>query len=502
MSYLTLPDGVPDFSKVVLSLWFRVPTSSMIAAIAQANADPPDPRPRLSGVIPLVTWGPLVEGYKVLNNSGTALSYTETSKFFDGANYITSSTTTHPYSNIVHAIGAATEINPSMIGVRCREDEGVVGAKLMIRIQMNDFGAGSWVDMDTPVTFGNKTILTSVVPPIEGATAPPKDTAWSYPFNACMQDYVAPEGPWNVSHGAVDITTISAQQYGPDSFDFGNDIPIVPDHWHHLLLSVDLSLGLIHGTGRKVIYDQPDCTVGDSAFDLVTVSDEAVSVVTNPAKMWVALDDVDFMGEGGVSGYAGSVAGIGNNDVAPQYIYRAAAVANAATTHRKSWDVTGCVQMWAESTAFEIPYYEYTPSLVPSDGHALGIPAVPAVVGRIHPVEMAELQIFTNVTLDTADTAKRRAFIGADGRPVAPAEAEALLGRKPDVLLHGSGHWIHGINTGPPGVPDPGTGLPIPDPAKALTPTGKIVAYTPDPSLGGDQGPSPSLLTSQAASCQ
>src|SRR4029079_16275511 len=102
MSYLTLPDGGPDFSKVVLSLWFRVPTSSMIAAIAQANADPPDPRPRLSGVIPLVTWGPLVEGYKVLNNSGTALSYTETSKFFDGANYITSSTTTHPYSNIVH----------------------------------------------------------------------------------------------------------------------------------------------------------------------------------------------------------------------------------------------------------------------------------------------------------------------------------------------------------------------------------------------------------------
>ncbi|HEY1412395.1 MAG TPA: hypothetical protein VGF36_09645, partial [Rhodopila sp.] len=70
-----------------------------------------------------------------------------------------------------------------------------------------------------------------------------------------------------------------------------------------------------------------------------------------------------------------------------------------------------------------------------------------------------------------------------------PPPAEELLGKKPNILLHGSRNWITGTNTGPPFVPDPsspdpGNPIMIPDPDFAFTPTGKIVPFSPDPSLG------------------
>jgi hypothetical protein len=89
-------------------------------------------------------------------------------------------------------------------------------------------------------------------------------------------------------------------------------------------------------------------------------------------------------------------------------------------------------------------------------------------------VELAELQIFSDVALDTGNVTNRRAFIDAEGKPVPPEAAEKLVGKKPEVLLHGSSNWIKGVNTGS-------------DPAQ-FTPTGKIVGYSPDPSLHGPQG--------------
>jgi hypothetical protein len=149
---------------------------------------------------------------------------------------------------------------------------------------------------------------------------------------------------------------------------------------------------------------------------------------------------------------------------------------------------------------------------------------------------MAELQIFTGVSLDTGNETKRRAFIDGDGYPVPPVEiqktdtttgapmfdefgqpimepppAEKLLAQKPDVVLHGSGNWAKGTNTGPAKVPDPNF-VPdpdhpddpaplIPDPAKKLEPTGKIVRYKPDPSLNGPQIPdAPAAFARRAVS--
>jgi hypothetical protein len=75
-----------------------------------------------------------------------------------------------------------------------------------------------------------------------------------------------------------------------------------------------------------------------------------------------------------------------------------------------------------------------------------------------------------------------------------------LLGQKPIILLHGSGNWSSGKNTGPmidnPDYdPDQPTSadnpIQIPDPDFQFTPTGQIVSYTPDPSLHGPQSPGP-----------
>jgi hypothetical protein len=62
------------------------------------------------------------------------------------------------------------------------------------------------------------------------------------------------------------------------------------------------------------------------------------------------------------------------------------------------------------------------------------------------------------------------------------------LGQEPDVLLHGSGNWIKGKNTG--ASQDDGTGTGNKVPPAQFTPTGKIKAYKPDPSLHGPQSPS------------
>lgn len=116
-------------------------------------------------------------------------------------------------------------------------------------------------------------------------------------------------------------------------------------------------------------------------------------------------------------------------------------------------------------------------------------------IAPIETVEMAELQIFSGVTLDTSAEANRRAFIDfvrdEDGlpirdehgkgtlKPVNPKQAEELLGQKPDILLHGTTKWQQGKNTGALGINSDGDEIL----GGQFTPTGEITKYTSDPSI-------------------
>ena len=110
-------------------------------------------------------------------------------------------------------------------------------------------------------------------------------------------------------------------------------------------------------------------------------------------------------------------------------------------------------------------------------------------------VQLAELQIFTEKSLDTSVTANRRAFVDQDGKPVAPDAIDGdgnfigsrgVMGKWPEVLLSGGNAWEQGLNSGSLGF-DYSVEPPKMKMDGHFTPTGNIKTWTPDPSLFGPQ---------------
>jgi hypothetical protein len=242
-------------------------------------------------------------------------------------------------------------------------------------------------------------------------------------------------------------------------------IDVAPDQWHHVLASFDMSNG---------------CDPVQPSFDGSQIA------FGRTCRFWLAYDDENRAGD--------YLTPYGEQCYAPF-----------------TGNPNGVVSAYSIDPAG--PGFEARP--VPTNGEPVALPSSntypPSVVNFVYACEMAELQFFSDVTLDTSVESNRRAFVDANGKPVDPVRtpddpsdstpddptdpnsawhtpAERLLGKKPIILLHGSNNWINGVNTGPlfvpdPASPDPANPRPIPDPAVALTPTGQITAFSPGPSL-------------------
>jgi hypothetical protein len=126
---------------------------------------------------------------------------------------------------------------------------------------------------------------------------------------------------------------------------------------------------------------------------------------------------------------------------------------------------------------FDVPTYQCAGFSIPAADNPLGIPASTYHVEHSTGIEMAELQIWANVTIDTSNADARRLFISEKIDPVTgerryvpadPSRAAEVLG-DPDVLLHGSRNWINGKNTGVGGQ---------------FNPVGQIDPFKPEPELG------------------
>jgi hypothetical protein len=89
-------------------------------------------------------------------------------------------------------------------------------------------------------------------------------------------------------------------------------------------------------------------------------------------------------------------------------------------------------------------------------------------------IELGECQIFTDVTVDTAFMSVRRAFVTDSGTPAPLKKARDLLGKDPEVLVHGSANWKSATNTGSLAGPDGSDG----------TVVGRIEKFRPNPKLG------------------
>lgn len=128
---------------------------------------------------------------------------------------------------------------------------------------------------------------------------------------------------------------------------------------------------------------------------------------------------------------------------------------------------------------FDTPHYQCSKFSIPVNGHPIGIPASAHHLAHNTGVEMAELQIWANQTLDTGDPNMRRLFIDKDGKPTSTETAEKVLGT-PDIRLHGTNNWKKGKNTGTSGIDPDGNTIS----RGQFEPVAKIEKFLPDPQLG------------------
>jgi hypothetical protein len=451
MAFLESKGGLPDFNKAVISLWFRVPQSSIDACVAtylsaQALADEGDysgVNALLSGIIPLVVFG--AEGERsisgdlgVMTRIGEYTQHTmvvpndytsgDTTWVEQPADYGWDPGNPSPYTIPIENSSppfTAEEIqmNPSTIGIDCRN------AKPTLYINF-ETGARPTV---TGYTYVNGA---------HGNDA--YNYFWPYPNIPCP--IPQPENvPTNIVVTSVeDVSAIVHDM--TVAYTAGDSILVAADIWHHVLVSIDLS--------------NPTSILG------VASEIEADSVTSAP-QMWVAFDDLNYTGK---NMSTNSPSGGRPNDVLP----------------------AGAFAFIGQSTDGEqipVPYSYNTEAPIRAHEGVIGVPAPSAYANRIYQVQMAELQIFTGVALDTSVEANRRAFINSKGQPVdeaygvakyrgiygpkspnvVPSAPVELLGKKPDVaIVRSARNWMSGFDFN----------------KTSFRPNGKIRPVKPDPVVG------------------
>jgi hypothetical protein len=128
-SCISLGTGIPNFSKAIISFWFRVPSASLDAADADADARADTPDLKFVGIIPLVSFGAM----------GT---------------YTTYNVGGDPNLNFT------TDVGPSYIGIHCGPKDGPdfsapVGHTLYTRIQYDN--GGGWFRLPDPLDYAANT---------------------------------------------------------------------------------------------------------------------------------------------------------------------------------------------------------------------------------------------------------------------------------------------------------------------------------------------------------
>lgn len=507
MSYLTKANGVPDFTKAIISFWFKVQRET-IERVALETAE--GRSPPMMNVIPLMVFGEQFQGYEIINEAAPTRTQTQTIKSFIGGTETFITTVEHTVAEGPPSLSEGTQFDetPSCIGIGCHRDSetGETTAYLYIRFQTKNFGSGSWVFQVNDSHSSNYTSYS-----IADDTAP-TSTAFDAGLGDCVTRPDAGE-PLVTTEIPVDESQIYTHQHGPDSFEIGwspvfsdeepdDFMRIEPDQWHHLLLSFDLSEPT-KGQGMT-IFDAYHCSPTPER----TLNE--IKRITDPCQIWIALDDRNRKGAALEDPRFFNpfpdrrlVDGLGDNGIAPFYaLYTTQAASGGSSAN--IWLATGTRQV-SDVQMADMPIYTYDPAIagaLPTNGQPLGIPGTPAMQDRIRHVEMAEFQMFLDRTLDTNVEANRRAFIDFerddegvpivddDGNmtmlPVDPkngteddprAAPERLLGKKPEILLHTSNNWKKGKNTGTLGeVSTEGT-------SGQFEPTGRIDRYKPDPFL-------------------
>lgn len=532
MSYLTLqkPSKL-DTKKAVISLWFRVPKELLDQAMKEFTAwnnSPKETRPLLTGIVPLMTFGPPTKqkGYSTEQVKVGTFPQSANWHWSDGTGFPTcvgsgwvmdssSYTPSQPFT-VSQAVINSQRLNldPSYIGVDCTGPYPALSVHIAMPSGNTSKITGTWSEQ-----VGYSNTADGIPNYGGGGICPGAPNTFSGPFGLQMNTVTNPPAGfssiWTVTHtydssGKNNLMLIrpeffrllpSARVGDNAGHSFSNDLAdqnyggqkVTPDHWHHLLLSFDLSNSCVTRGERVVEVRHLDphtgLTVQDSISGESALPANAGRRTSSACKMWVAFDDVNL-----TSAKLSCYWPAGYRD--PNAILTVTGYYVACDTtfsvNERVYDINGTdtttISDWDQ------PSYSLTPAAIPFSAGPLGLPAIASYVDAIKRVEMAELQFFADTTLNTADVKQRRAFISKDGKPVSPIKQKSktdpqsgsieLLHKKPEILLHGTGNWKTGHNTGSLGVDKKGKKIQ----SGQFEPTAKIEAYKPDPSLRGNQG--------------
>lgn len=420
MSYLHLSSfNTQDSTKGTISLWFRVSQDSVDKAKQHGEGYNYDQMKWdiLRGTIPLITFGRTLNGI-IWGSEGRL----DCSSGAYGTNPPIQAFSSHPANPV------SSPREPSHIGLSC-------------------WGHGSLMDAIIPTLV--MTFQTQSIPTAAGLVNERVECHYSDPFQ--FNTYVMYE-------------TVAEASYircsWPAAFEIWPNFTVTTDKWHHLLVSWDFSTSVdtvaTERAGPSTEYEQ-----GKNVHGV--------------CKFYYAFDDENKNGQENISLQPyGAWAYKGPNDVVPEGAFLADIEYYPSTIPT---DANGKPLVTGNVDA--IPQWHFSPTPLLLSGGSVGLPASAEYIDNVYHVEMAELQFFTDVTIDTGEVSNRRAFVTVDGKPEKMKAAEKLLGRMPDIMLHGSINWQKGNNTGSVGVDSFGAKIP----SGQFEPTGRINKYKPDPSL-------------------
>ncbi len=423
MSFLELPNGPADFTKAIMSFWFRVPQQSIDDAkkaakdyFTEANAASEFlPPPPLNGVIPLVVFGKQ-ETHKSFTAKfvpgGTTNHTQHTFRLGVFCDWIITGTSTSEWSLFQYYQDGKFDydVDPSYIGVDCKplfDDNGnptdECVPRLAINLQMPDHASyigSSWVsqvaaeisDRNTWLGLGNSDSI---------CTAPPVGTVLS-----SATDTVIVESAASIAYGGRPENFRTIAEF-PDQTPFSGGPPfgdtlkdfsqggqkVTPDTWHHVLISFNLSNA---------------CTVTGSFGEAGSSPPDGGGSVNSAPKLYVAFDDKNLTKTDLTQFWP---ANGGPNDFLTTQSY--AMYKDFVIISGTSTNVSLGEETTSGTIGVEVSQYDYTPEPVPSGKYAFGMPATSTFVDNVHVVEMAEFLMFVDFDgdFDTSLEENRRLFI-------------------------------------------------------------------------------------------
>jgi hypothetical protein len=434
MGYLNIDSSsANDFTKAVISLWFRVPQASLQAChdhyVGRISSG--DQPASLWGILPLITFGgPLTQPF--ITNQEVQL---------DGPPQNPDTP-----SDLVTFVAVASEyvyLDPSVIGINVANFPTSIS--FIARFQ------------STATCVKNAYQVTAA--------------AWTNPGN-------------------IQTAQLESVITGPQSFNITvnlGDPTAFVDMWHHVLISCDIS----EGVSCVASDTTPDSVI--SSAELFVAIDDVNYNGMDAFDYWVGGGDLNAV----ITVDSMDTASKGAPPYSLPAALEKGLYVFDETTMTFVWDPNAIQPIPPVpdfNVLGEIaPTATVAPTPIPFSENPAGIPSTPDQVDNIFKVEMAEFQMFTGVTLDTSVESNRRAFIDAKGAPVIarqlpvnpltpldiagavptrlPAPPVKLLGQVPDIAFTtASDNWIGGKNQGS---------------AKIKTKkTGTIKPFTPAPKLG------------------